>query len=210
MGITCRINSFRRFGGTCFHLRVDWSWFSWSWGSCTSIHMNDQPEDGGRTIVWKTLVFWTVVVCCNGVKVWDLRFLQRRWWIFRSYVMWCCIVDWEIVTDVLEEHVTLTRHGVMSQQSLNLRSKFCRNFDTLMLGVMRSCTLKMYSRVKCKINMTMTKKMLSSGMRFVVFWGICWQVFLPEHGSSMSLLSIHKFLQVTQCNLAEDGDRKNI
>lgn len=49
--ITCRINSFRRFGGTCFHLRGDWSWFKRSCGSCIGIHMNDQPEDRGRTFL---------------------------------------------------------------------------------------------------------------------------------------------------------------
>jgi hypothetical protein len=75
---------------------------------------------------------------------------------------------------------------------------------------MRSYTLKTYSRVICDIYMAMTKKILLSGMQWVVFWEICLHVFLPEHGSSMSLLSIHKFLQVTQCNLAEDGDLKNI
>ena len=142
--------------------------------------------------------------------MWDLRFLQRCWWMFRSYVIWCCIVDWEMVSNVLEELSTLKHHGVMSQQDLNLQSKFCRNFGNLLLGVMRSYKMKTYSCVKCDIYMAVTNKILLSGMRWVVFWKICWHVFLPERGSSMSLPSIQKFLQVTQCNLAEDGDLKNI
>jgi len=78
-----------------------------------------------------------------------------------------------MVSNVLEELATLKRHGAMSHQDLNLQSKFCRNFGHLLLGVMRSCTLKTYSRVKCDIYMAVTKKILLSGMRWVVFWEIC-------------------------------------
>ena len=78
-----------------------------------------------------------------------------------------------MATNFLEELATLEHHGVMSQQDLNLPSKFCRNFCHLLLGIMRSCTMKTYSRVKCDIYMEMTKKILLPEMRWVVFWEIC-------------------------------------
>jgi len=74
-----------------------------------------------------------------------------------------------MVTNVLEDLATLKRHGVMSQQDLNLQSKFCRNFGHLLLGLMRSYTMKTCSHVKCDIYMAMLKKILLSGMRWVVF-----------------------------------------
>jgi len=78
-----------------------------------------------------------------------------------------------MITNFLDELATLKRHGVMSQQDLNLQNKFCRDIGHLLLCVMRSCTMKTCSRVKCDIYMAMTKKIQLSEMRWVVFWEIC-------------------------------------